>query len=546
MPDGGASRDVAGTAGRARGLYGGERARCRPRLGESMADPDQNLGELIVADDDPAVRDLLSKVLRKDFTLRLAPDGTTALALLEDRAPVAILVDEMMPGARGTEVLERARELYPHSARLLMTAAHEFTRAVEAVNRGEIHRFFAKPLRPVQVRHTLVELCQRVRADELLRARLDTLLDAESRPGVEPIIRVLAVGSGTVLAPLLAAAVPGRFEVTHEERPALAPAVLMQRVFDVAVWARQEGMDIPQLTLMARCTDEHIGVIEVDPAPTLPASLEAHTLGLDDYLPAPLPAPDEVRRRVERAALRHVATRDLKRLTAQLIEKTSELHRAYRRTEDEQVKVLNAMVQTLEARDSYTAGHTARVAGISVRLAETLGFPDDAIERVRRGALLHDVGKVGVRDSVLLKPGRLTQEEFDEIKKHPGIGYDLLAGIQQFHDILPIVRSHHEKLLGGGYPDDLQGEAISDEVRCVAVADVLDALTSTRPYRDARSVEEAFAVLDSLAGHHLDAGYVAAVKALHEQDRLLDLLQLTDADAARDSPTRRALDAARS
>ena len=508
-----------------------------------MVEPDRNLGDLVVADDDPSVRDLLSKVLRKDFKLYLAKDGTEALRLVEERRPVAVLVDEMMPGARGTEVLEVARTRHPHAARLLMTAAHEFDKAVDAVNRGQIHRFFAKPLRPMQVRRTLVELCERARDEELVRARVATLVDAETRQ--QTALRVLAIGEKVGLTPMLEALAGDDVELVYEERPALAPAVLMQGIFDVVVLWRSEALDLDQMVLMARCADEHVGVIEVDAKPTLEASTQAFALGLDDYIAAPWPDADQLKKRVQRAAARHVATRDLRRLTAQLIEKSSALLQARRRTETEQVKVLNTMVRALEARDAYTAGHTARVAAISVRLGESLGFDDDAIERVRRGALLHDIGKVGVRDAVLLKPGKLTPDEYEEIKLHPGLGFELLKNIEQFRDILPIVHSHHEKLAGGGYPQGLEGEAISEEVRCVAVADVLDALTSHRPYREAHSVEEAFAVLDRLSGHHLDAGYVAALKGLHAQDRLYELLQLSDEEAREHSPTRAVLAATR-
>jgi putative nucleotidyltransferase with HDIG domain len=229
--------------------------------------------------------------------------------------------------------------------------------------------------------------------------------------------------------------------------------------------------------------------------------------------------------RLERAAARPRAQRDMRRLTFDLIMANRDLAMARRRVEAEQVELVNAVIRALEARDSYTAGHTDRVAAISVRCGETLGMEPARLETVRMGALLHDVGKIGIRDAVLLKPERLTPEEFDIIKTHTTIGAQLLGDVEQFQCILPIVRGHHEKLDGTGYPDRLKGEQIILEVRVVSASDVLDAVTSTRPYRRGSNVEEAFEILDSAVGRHLDVECVGALKQMHREGRLAELLQ---------------------
>jgi putative nucleotidyltransferase with HDIG domain len=188
------------------------------------------------------------------------------------------------------------------------------------------------------------------------------------------------------------------------------------------------------------------------------------------------------------------------------------------------VKLLNGLIRALEARDEYTAGHTDRVAALAQRAAEELGFTASQLHAVRLGALLHDVGKIGIRDEVLYKPGRLTPDEFDIIKTHTVVGARILDGIESLACAVPIVRGHHEKIEGGGYPDGLRGDAIAAEVRVVAVADVLDAITSTRPYRPASSAEQAFEIMAPMVGPHLDPAVVDVMRALHRAGRLADLL----------------------
>jgi len=144
---------------------------------------------------------------------------------------------------------------------------------------------------------------------------------------------------------------------------------------------------------------------------------------------------------------------------------------------------------TIEARDPSTNGHCERLARHAVRLGRALGLPDEDLDALHRGGYLHDVGKVGVPDSVLLKPGPLTPEEFDLMKKHPVIGESLCAPLQSLRRVRPIIRGHHERLDGSGYPDALRGDQIPVLAQVVGIVDVFDALTSERPYRTAMTVE---------------------------------------------------------
>ena len=173
--------------------------------------------------------------------------------------------------------------------------------------------------------------------------------------------------------------------------------------------------------------------------------------------------------------------------------------------------VIVALVEAVEAKDHYTHGHTQRVAELAVGIGRELRLPSEQLRVLNRAALLHDIGKIGVPDAILNKPGTLTDDEFAVIKEHPGRGYSMIANIRSLQTELGGIRSHHERLDGSGYPDGLAGDAIPLIARIIAVGDVFDALTSPRPYRGPWSREEALALLDAGAGAQFDTTVVAAL-----------------------------------
>lgn len=176
--------------------------------------------------------------------------------------------------------------------------------------------------------------------------------------------------------------------------------------------------------------------------------------------------------------------------------------------------VVKATTAAIDLIDPYTRGHSDRVSDFSVAIAEQLGLPPAEIYRIRVGSMLHDVGKIGVDPQVLKKPGRLTEEEFREMQRHPTYGVELFkeAGLSELlREELQALAQHHERLDGKGYPNGLSGDEISFIGRIVAVADIFDALTSDRPYRSALPVEEVFDILEKTAGTELDTRCVAAL-----------------------------------
>ncbi len=201
------------------------------------------------------------------------------------------------------------------------------------------------------------------------------------------------------------------------------------------------------------------------------------------------------------------------------------LHRARLMADMERLflDVTKAIAAIIDAKDGYTHRHSERVAAFGVRLARQLGLSADVGSTVELSGLLHDVGKIGVPDAILNKPGKLTPEEFEEMKRHPVHGAAILSNIQsqKVADLLPGVKYHHERWDGGGYPEQLEGENIPLLGRILAVADYLDALSSDRAYRAATPLDEVVALIQQQSGTAFDPAVVEALVTLHEKGELV-------------------------
>ena len=182
----------------------------------------------------------------------------------------------------------------------------------------------------------------------------------------------------------------------------------------------------------------------------------------------------------------------------------AELTDTYRRLEDSYLESIQALRHAVEAKDTYTRGHSDRVSAYSVLIGKKLGLSEDDLESLRVGGLFHDIGKIGVPDSILQKVSALTDDEYAQIKQHPIVGIQILSNASIFQDILPIVKHHHEKFDGSGYPDGLSGDNIPYLARITSIADGFDAMTSSRSYRNSLPLETVVSEFKKYAGTQYD------------------------------------------
>lgn len=185
-------------------------------------------------------------------------------------------------------------------------------------------------------------------------------------------------------------------------------------------------------------------------------------------------------------------------------ERTKELEESYEKLKIANRQALFGLAEAIEAKDPYTKGHCGRVAAYSLVLAKEAGYPIDGLETLEFGAFLHDIGKIGIKDAVLLKPGALDDAEWAHMREHPVKGFDIASKIEMLHPIMPAVRNHHERWDGSGYPDKMVAEGIPLAARIVAIADAYDAMATDRPYKAALPLEECEAILRKTAGKMYD------------------------------------------
>src|SRR6266700_4379906 len=260
--------------------------------------------------------------------------------------------------------------------------------------------------------------------------------------------------------------------------------------------------------LLAKWPDTAVLVVTADAE--VESAVACLQLGALDYVAKPFHL-DEVRARVLQALDKRRLILENRMYHQQLEDRVQE---QARRIEELSLERLQALVHFLEEKDTYLRGHSVRVANYALAIARGMSLPPAALDMIALGAELHDIGKIGVREAVLHKPGKLSEAEYRHIMEHPVIGARILAPLMRDAPAaLAIVRSHHERLDGKGFPDGLKAGEIPLEVRVVTVADSFDAMTSLRPYRPALSVPQALQELEDQSGRQFDRRVVEAFLA---------------------------------
>jgi putative two-component system response regulator len=270
-------------------------------------------------------------------------------------------------------------------------------------------------------------------------------------------------------------------------------------------------MDGIELLKKVKAMHPNMLVIMVTAYPEIDLAVEAMRLGAYDFIikPADLELVVlSVKKAFEKKRLEEEIEIYQKNLERLVEERTAKLQQAYRTLKKAYLDSVKVLVEAIDAKDPYTRGHSDRVRQMSLEIASQLGFTEERLEILEYGALLHDIGKIGIKDEILRKPGALSPEEHQAIQEHPLIGVKILEGVEFFKDKIPMIRNHHEHFDGKGYPDGLAGEAIPLEARIIAVPDAFDAMASLRPHRGIMPLEDILLELEKYKGKQFDPKFL--------------------------------------
>ena len=473
---------------------------------------------ILVVEDDTNIREFCRLLLRQQYEVFTAENGRLALDVLAQQQVDLVLTDLQMPVMGGMELLEQLRLHHPEVDAVVLTAHATVDTARQALKLGALD-YLSKPVEAENLERT-VRTCLELRRIRQEKERLSDLvfmyqfsqliatsLDIETQ--VEQIVEFL----WRRFAPETLALT---MRLPDEDRLCLLAARTGEG------WAEQVGsVELPDDPGEAELREAHLalagGAGTESEAAYLGVVLRSHDTPIG-YL--------HLARRPEQPAF-DAGERRLLGIFAGQVAASLDNARLYQALKDQNRQTIEALAEAIEARDAYTYGHSRQVTRYAVRLAQVLGLPADRIELMTYAGLLHDVGKIGIRDHVLLKPGALSDEEFKIMQRHPRIGVKIIERVRGLRETLPIIEAHHERIDGKGYPAGLSGDDIPVEARILAIADCFEAMTSDRPYRPAMETERALDVLLRGRGTHWDAHMVDIFAELirREEDELRLSLQ---------------------
>ncbi len=450
----------------------------------------QNNFSILTVDDDPIMTSTLQAYFqRSGYTVDVENDPCAAIERVRRKHYDILLLDFLMTPISGDQVVEEIRKFNREIFIILLTGHKSVAPPIKTIRELDIQGYYEKDERFDQL-ELLVESCAKsiiqMQTIQSYKNGLSVIMD--SLPAIyhlqsfEHIMGVILKTAGALF--------PAEGYVLE-----LSPEFTQAEEYEdpenlIQVQGETEGC--PEITKMSVWEGaSSAAVVYEEPWIILPFQNAAgKTIGLLSAKVAEKPREDrfqllEVFSRQVSVALSNVLLHSL------VEKKNNELTKAYAHLRSSYVEIVEALRILVDARDTYTRGHSDRVAECAFLIAKAMGKDGAYCERVRIAGLFHDIGKIGVSDEVLLKKDALTQEEFAIIKKHPQDGARILSVLSMFQEIAPIVRAHHERIDGKGYPDGLRGNEIPEEARIIAVADAFDAMTSNRTYRKALSVKEA-------------------------------------------------------
>ncbi len=479
---------------------------------------------LLIVDDDPAGREALESVLMtQDYTLVFAANGAEALVSARELSPDVILLDVMMPDMDGYEVCRRLR-LDPHVAEVpvvMVTALDDRDSRMQGIEAGA-DDFITKPIDRIELRARVRSITRLNRYRRLQEERSKLERQVQRLNALRAIDRAITASVDLrVTLNILLQQVTGQLAIDAAAVLLFNPHTqVLEYTAGRGFWTQlidhkslrlSEGLAGRAVLDGCRISIPNLAAV---PADQTQADLQ-RVENFKAYYGVPLIAKGKVvgvlevfHRTLLNPDLEWLDFLDALAHQAAIAIENHRLFDGLQRSNLDLVLAYDATIEgwsrALDLRNEEIEGHTLRVAEMALQLARELGIEESEFVHLRRGALLHDIGKLGVPDSILLKPGELTDEEWIVMRKHPVYAYTLLSPIHYLRQSLDIPYCHHEKWDGSGYPRGLKGEQIPLAARVFAVVDVWDELSSDRPYRSRWPEDKVISYLKSESGKHFD------------------------------------------
>ncbi|NNJ09304.1 response regulator [Chloroflexales bacterium ZM16-3] len=461
---------------------------------------------ILVVEDDTYIRTFCQRLLRLTYDVSTAENGAVAAEMIQQQPFDLVLTDMQMPQMDGMQLLQHIRQNHPDIDVVMLTAFATVDTARQALKLGALD-YLAKPMEAEQLERmvrTSLEF-RRVRQE---KERLSDLVFMYQFSQMIATSLDIETQVGQIVEFLWQRFAPESLALSMHRLEAEQLELLAAR--SAAGWSEPSS-----IALASDCSDQQMLAAHMrlvgGPGTNAESQFAGALLRSHDtpigYL--------HMARRAEQPPF-DADERRLLGIFATQVAASLDNARLYQALKDQNRQTIEALAEAIEARDAYTYGHSRQVTRYAVRLAQEIGLPQEQIELMDYAGLLHDVGKIGIRDYVLLKPGALSDEEFDVMKRHPAIGVKIIERVHGLRATLPIIEGHHERVDGKGYPNGLKSDEIPLEARILAIADAFEAMTADRAYRPAMELERALKILLDGRGTHWEPDLV---------DRFVELIR---------------------
>ena len=457
--------------------------------------------KVLIVDDDPGIRSTISELIEElGYLCETASDGLDAVELLDSGPYLCVFTDIMMPNMSGLELIKKIKARDVSLPIIVITGYASLEIAIDAMKYGASD-FISKPFKVKQIElmlnkvkreKDLVEENKRF-SDTLQLHRLIDNLVGQIEDKNEELISLQAISEKIIsmkgIRDLVGAIIDVSKQLLDEADVRFFPISRKHNTL-IDPDGGKEILLEPGLLKGNIIRKNGSGKSLTDKFETIfPLMIEGQVFGALDILTSSILGDDK------ESKILYLLDRSAERMENVAL---------YEGLYENMLSTLNSMAKILDARDPHTSQHSTRVTSLSMAMGKALGLDEDDLDVLYIAASLHDIGKVGIPDHILLKPDGLTNEEFAVIKKHPDIGADILKPIPPMAKETEIIRHHHERYDGRGYPAGLKGKEIPYLSRIISLADSFDAMTSDRPYRDGMSIEKAVEEIERCKGSQFD------------------------------------------